>query len=114
MRRLHERPACSIPATIPSLYRSPESRQPYSYLPNGPLRTNSRKSTESLDGVVGFNSVQNLTGGTGVDAFVFNAGLGVTGSINGGGGGDWLDCSAYTTPVTVNLAASTANGAGSI
>jgi hypothetical protein len=37
MRRLHERSACSFPATIPSLYRSPESRQPYSYFPNGPL-----------------------------------------------------------------------------
>jgi hypothetical protein len=37
MGRLQERPACSFPTTMPSPYRSPDSWQPYSYLPNGPL-----------------------------------------------------------------------------
>jgi hypothetical protein len=59
-----------------------------------------------------FTNVQNLTGGTGMDIFKFSAGKGVSGAINGGGGGDWLDYSAYTTAVTVNLAAGTATGAG--
>src|SRR5262249_40014103 len=42
--------------------------------------------------------------------FVFGAGANLTGPIHGGEGGDWLDSSASTTPVTVNLAAGTATG----
>ena len=45
-------------------------------------------------GNVTFAAVENLTGGTGVDAFVFSAGAKVTGKIDGGGGGDWLDYAA--------------------
>jgi Ca2+-binding RTX toxin-like protein len=82
----------------------------------GPNTTNTWEITGTdagtLDGTVAFSSVQNLTGGTGLDAFVFSAGQKVTGTINGGGGGDWLDYAAYTTPVTVNLAAGTATGVG--
>ena len=50
-----------------------------------------------------FTSVENLTGGPGIDRFVFANGVGVTGTVNGGGGGDFLDYAAYTTGVTVNL-----------
>jgi hypothetical protein len=82
----------------------------------GPNTTNTWAITGTnagtLDGTVAFTGVQNLTGGTGLDAFVFGAGQKVTGKIDGGGGGDWLDYAAYTTPVTVNLAAGTATGVG--
>lgn len=59
---------------------------------------------------IAFNGFANLDGGTGLDAFVFGAGATVTGKINGGGGGDWLDYAAYATPVTVNLSTGTATG----
>jgi hypothetical protein len=69
----------------------------------------------NLDQVVSFAAVQNLVGGTGVDVFKFLPGNpissslgGSVSSVNGGGApagmGDWLDYSAWTTPVTVNLA----------
>jgi hypothetical protein len=57
-----------------------------------------------------FSAVANLVGGSGVDWFKFHNGKGVTGAIDGGGGGDWLDYAAYTTPVTVNLATGQATG----
>jgi hypothetical protein len=47
-----------------------------------------------------------------MDVFQFSAGKGITGKIDGGGGGDWLDYSQYTTPVTVNLATGSATGVG--
>ena len=61
-------------------------------------------------GNVTYRAVANLTGGTSVDAFVYGAGASVSGKIDGGGGGDWLDYAADTLPVTVNLAAGTATG----
>jgi hypothetical protein len=65
-----------------------------------------------LDSAVVFEGMSNLHGGPGQDRFVFHAGASVLGSINGGGGGDWLDYSAFpaTSPVTVNLATGTATG----
>jgi hypothetical protein len=54
----------------------------------------------------------NLTGGTAMDTFVFSPGGMITGKINGGGGGDWLDYSAFTTAVTVNLSTGTATDVG--
>ena len=64
-------------------------------------------------GNVTFSGIENLTGGTANDTFNFTSGGSVTGKINGGGGGDdWLDYAAYTTPVTVNLATNTATGIG--
>ena len=54
--------------------------------------------------------IENLKGGSASDVFQFQNGKGVTGSINGGGGGDWLDFSAYTTPVIVNLGTGQATG----
>jgi hypothetical protein len=60
-----------------------------------------------------FSNVQNLTGGSGNDAFLFADGAGVGGNISDiGGAANALDYSAYSTPVTVNLAASTATGVG--
>jgi hypothetical protein len=50
-----------------------------------------------------FSAVENLTGRTGADTFVFTNGAGVSGNIDGGTGVDTLNYGAYTTPVTVNL-----------
>jgi Ca2+-binding RTX toxin-like protein len=82
----------------------------------GPNATGTWKITANNGGTVGsfsFSGVENLTGGTGIDEFVFSAGKTVSGKIDGGGAGnDWLDYAAYATPVTVNLAANTATGVG--
>ncbi len=56
-----------------------------------------------------FSGVGYLTGGTGMDVFVFGAGATLTGVINGGGD-NWLDYSAYSTAVAVNLTLDTATG----
>jgi hypothetical protein len=65
-------------------------------------------------GGVAFSNVQNLTGGSSNDTFVFGNGQGVTGTIDGGGGTNTLDYSAYTTAVTVNLVTGTATGTGGV
>jgi filamentous hemagglutinin family protein len=52
-----------------------------------------------------FSSIENLTGGTASDSFQFSNGVSFGGTIDGGLGTDTLNYSAYTTPVTVNLAA---------
>jgi hypothetical protein len=58
-----------------------------------------------------FSGIQSLVGGTGRDAFRFtNNSAVLDGTINGGGGGDFLDYSGYTIPVTVNLATGSATG----
>jgi Ca2+-binding RTX toxin-like protein len=60
--------------------------------------------------------IQHLFGGLGNDTFVFADGaklFGGAGTIEGGGGTNTLDYSAYTTAVTVNLAAGSATGTGS-
>jgi hypothetical protein len=70
--------------------------------------------TAANAGVVGkahFKEFQNLLGGSGNDSFRLNDGVGVAGVIDGGGGSNWLDYSAYTTGVTVDLTAGTATGA---
>jgi hypothetical protein len=59
-----------------------------------------------------FSGVENLTGGSGEDVFVFSAGKTISSKINGGGGNNWLDYAAYRTAVTVNLASNTATGVG--
>jgi len=63
---------------------------------------------------ISFSNIQNLTGGSGADTFVFSNGKGVTGTITGGGGTNTLNYSAYTTPVSVNLTGGTATGTGGI
>jgi hypothetical protein len=61
-----------------------------------------------------FSGIKNLTGGSAVDVFQFMTGASVGGTINGGGGGDWLDYSTLTTAVTVNLASGTATHTGGV
>jgi hypothetical protein len=82
----------------------------------GPNATNLWSITAVNGGTVGafsFSGIENLTGGSGLDLFVFGAGKSVSGKIDGGGGGnDWLDYAAYTTPVAVNLTTNTATGVG--
>jgi Ca2+-binding RTX toxin-like protein len=67
-------------------------------------------------GTVAFSHVANLTGGAQNDTFVFADGQGVSGTIDGGGGTNTLDYSAYSAahPVTVNLAAGTATNTGGL
>ncbi|MEQ8970344.1 MAG: CHAT domain-containing protein [Coleofasciculus sp. C1-SOL-03] len=51
-----------------------------------------------------FTAINNLTGGSNSDTFSFNDGVTFTGTVDGGAGTDTLDYSAYTSPLTVNLA----------
>jgi Ca2+-binding RTX toxin-like protein len=52
-----------------------------------------------------------MTGGTGIDEFVFGSGKTITGKIDGGSGADnWLDYASYTTAVAVDLTANKATG----
>jgi hypothetical protein len=60
-----------------------------------------------------FRSMHNLKGGASTDLFRFSDGMGVTGTIDGGGGTNELDYSAYSTGVDVNLATGHVTGAGS-
>jgi hypothetical protein len=69
-------------------------------------------SAGGLIRTIAFSAFEDLTGGTGMDIFQFGAGAHMSGSINGSGGGDWLDYAAYTTPVAVNLQKNTATGVG--
>lgn len=67
----------------------------------------------SVNGVAGLISgVQNLTGGTANNTYIFTDGASFTGAINGGSlaGTTTLDYSAYTTPITITLAANKFNG----
>jgi Ca2+-binding RTX toxin-like protein len=65
-------------------------------------------------GVLAFDSIENLTGGTSSDFFQFAMPGQLTGSVNGGSGADQLDYSLLpiTMPVRVNLLASTATRVG--
>jgi hypothetical protein len=51
-----------------------------------------------------FIAMQNLTGGSANDAFVFKNGGSIAGHVDGGAGVNWLDYSQYTGDVTVDLA----------
>jgi hypothetical protein len=57
-----------------------------------------------LVGTVAFSGFESLQGGTASDTFRFAPSGTISGAIAGGGGGDWLDYSLFTTPVHVNLA----------
>jgi Ca2+-binding RTX toxin-like protein len=63
-----------------------------------------------------FTGVENLTGGTNVDTFKFSNGMSLTGKVDGGigGAGDWLDFSADTAALTVNLATGVASNTGGV
>jgi len=64
-------------------------------------------------GAITFSGFDNLIGSTMNDSFAFMNGAGVTGAINGEGGVNTFDYSAYITAVSVNLEEETATGAGS-
>jgi hypothetical protein len=81
----------------------------------GPNSTNTWTIIGANAGTVGafsFSAVETLTGGTGLDEFVFSAGAAISGKIDGGSanGNDWLDYAAYATAVMVNLATDSATG----
>jgi hypothetical protein len=66
----------------------------------------------TLDGLLSFNSVQTLIGGAAADTFAFHTGGSLTGSINGGGGTNTLDYTAYQGNITVDLALNMASLVG--
>ena len=71
----------------------------------------------NVNGNINFTTFQNLTGGANVDVFRLSPGSYVSGTISGSlknTGGDWLDYSALTSPVVVNLAAGTATGTAGV
>ena len=65
----------------------------------------------NVNGVT-FTGIPNITGGAAENSFVLGNGAGLSGSLNGGGGTNWLDYSAYSTDISVNLANGTATGFG--
>jgi PKD domain len=78
----------------------------------GPNSAKTWAITGANAGTVGsytFTSFANLVGGTGVQAFKLSP-AGSVSSINGGGPGDWLDYSLFTTAVLVDLTSGSATG----
>lgn len=78
-------------------------------------------STYTFDGpsrvsVAGFevNGFENLIAGSGADSFLVLSGGGIGGVLNGGGGYDRLDYSAYGSPVSVNVGNGNATGFGGV
>ena len=62
-------------------------------------------------GATVFTNIQNLTGGSGNDSFVFTDAKTISGKVNGGVGGiNALDYNAYTTAISINLQTSAATG----
>jgi len=61
-----------------------------------------------------YENIENLIGGDAQDIFIIGNGAGVTGLIDGGGGINTLDYSAYTTDINVDLEAGTASGTGGV
>ena len=61
-----------------------------------------------------YENIENLIGGDAQDIFVLGDGAGVTGLIDGGGGVNTLDYSAYTTDINVDLEAGTASNIGGV
>src|SRR5574337_1761382 len=69
-------------------------------------------NTGTVTGVGGtFSNIENLTGGTGNDDFLFSNGATVSGTVDGGAGGtNTLDFTAYSTAVAVTLSGTNAFG----
>lgn len=67
-------------------------------------------NTGYLDSGLGFYEVENLMGGLNADTFVFQDGASISSVIDGAGGVNTLDYSAYTTDVYVNLNTGAATG----
>lgn len=61
-------------------------------------------------GGVSFSDFENVLGGVGDDRFVFTGSASLGGHLDGGGGGNTLDYSAYGTGVVVDLEAGAATG----
>ncbi len=61
-------------------------------------------SVSNGSGATRFASAENLVGTAQADTFRFTPGRALTGSLDGAGGSDWLDYSAYAAGVRVNLA----------
>ncbi len=57
-----------------------------------------------------FSGIANLTGGSGDDVFSVQTGGSVSGKVNGGTGNNWLDYSALSTAVSVNVSGSAYGG----
>jgi Ca2+-binding RTX toxin-like protein len=68
----------------------------------------------NLAGNIAFTSVENLTGGTGADTFVFAVGGAASGTINGRSGSDTLDYGAYAASVAVRLSTEQASATGGV
>lgn len=62
---------------------------------------------------VAFSSIENLRGYSNTDWFIFSNGAGVSGKVDGQGGSDTMNYSAYTSPVNVKFGAPS-TGAGQI
>jgi hypothetical protein len=71
---------------------------------------NARTVQASGHVAVAFHNMANLVGGNGNATFYFTNTSNLTGTIDGGGGTNTLDYSAYTIPVVVNLATSAGTG----
>ncbi len=83
----------------------------------GPNTNNTWNITSNNSGTINgnsFSNFQNLTGGSGDDTFKINSGVNITGIVDGGGGFNSLDYSAYGQPFKVNLKAGTATATGGI
>ena len=63
---------------------------------------------------ISFTSFRNLVGGAGNDVFKFSNAATLTGAINGGGGTNTVDFSAYTTATGVNLLSTKMTGLGGV
>jgi hypothetical protein len=80
----------------------------------GPNQTDTWNITAANKGNIGgvvtsFSNMANLVGGSSADSFVFSDAATISGTVNGGGGADTLNNSAYTTSTNVVL-----SGTGSI
>ena len=63
-------------------------------------------------GAVAFSNYSRIFGGPGNDLFKLSAGASLAGAVDGGGGTNSIDESAYTTPVALNLATRALTGMG--
>jgi filamentous hemagglutinin family protein len=83
----------------------------------GPDAVTTWNITGSNSGTVAgatFANMQNLTGGTLNDTFVFGSGSQITGLIDGDTGTDLLDFSSYGTPVVVTMTGPQAGGVSGV
>jgi hypothetical protein len=69
-------------------------------------------NTGALDALLSFSAMQNLVGGSAGDTFAFRSGGSLAGKIDGGGGTNALDYSAYRGDVVVDLLLNSASLVG--